>query len=356
MNWIPVCVLLIATLAAGEPPALEDTILLHNGHHLSGTVLTRLEPATVTVRIQTATGTLELPRDLIDTITLGYATRRRQLDQTSGAEHLALAQWCLNQGMKREALELVRIALSLGSETDPAAVGLEALLIDEVEHSPERALPRYRRYRELGGTEQRILDRLAEVEAAEVAYQQAVQEAMAKAATTQTEEGMETGPWLSESPLWYNPLDKELIDVNGGADNLVKNQALHLTLKPSTADKKADIDKAAIRNRLALDATAHRQFTCFVLNPGKLPLPVSIAIKTGEKWEYFESRTQVAPGNNQWTRISFDLMAKDFKCLESEWIHNHPISHPEDIREIQIQFHNYQREAEVFLDGIGFSD
>ncbi len=346
------CLILILTtqvLRALVENHETDTIILKNGHSLSGTILSRHDVTEGEVRIRTEAGELRLPRSLVAAMKIGYTSRRRQLGEDSYADHKALALWCLNEGMKDEAFALLQKAITLG-EPDAQVTGLLGLLTDELLRSPEQALPYYQRYRdEFDGEDEKILDRLAELERAEAEYQAALSQAMAKAAKHQPDEGMEVDAWVSESPKFFNPLGHDVVEVTTEG-NLIANRVLQVRLKPG------DNHKSAIRRRINLDARTNSKLVIHALNAGERRLPISIAVKTGERWVYYESRPQSVPANGQWVALTFDLQNQTFKSAASDWVHKVPIGTPEDVREIQIQFHNNRRDGVVNLDGIGFLD
>lgn len=169
---------------------------------------------------------------------------------------------------------------------------------------------------------------------------------MASAKEESRKEGMETRGWLKENPQYSNPIEHSVVEVGEG---LVTNKVLHLGFGGGAEHK------AVVRRRISLDGTTLGPLVFYVHNPGESTVPLSLAVKTGEKWDYFESRpVSIRPSGNGYIRVEFRFDARDYKSDSSNWTHNTPVRNLEDIRELQIQIHNGNRDGELFIDGLGF--
>lgn len=340
--------LLLALWAALLPmsgqAAIGDGDLVHlvNGHRLSGTVQDTGDPDHLTVL--TPAGRLILSRRLVTQVEPGFETRRALLEADDYSGRMELVRWLLARDRKTDALALLRPV------QDEAALDLEGLrllarLIDELE-SPAEALPLYRRYAEAGGGDPGTLARLEQLETVERAWLQQVADREASIASIEVQEGMEVeGRWEPEDPRWSNELSVALVPARPGSSD----QVLRLSYKAGASDR-----KAAVRWRRQLDVRPSPLLVFEAWNPESHPVDISVAVKVGQSWDYFESRPYRVESSGEWQRIQFDLSAQDFKSAASGWRHNAAVSLPSEIMELQIQIHNGSRAGNLFVNSIGF--
>ncbi len=108
----------------------------------------------------------------------------------------------------------------------------------------------------------------------------------------------------------------------------------------------------------------------FVYNAGKDPVNVAFAVWTSDKYEYFESRTQVVtPATwssdkaepfvsptlvvlpDGWHKLAFSLDGKNYKSAP-DWKFTNAIRNREDLRKISIIVYNDHKDALLFLGGL----
>lgn len=330
----------LALLAGAEP----DAVVLAHGQELAGVILSGPEE-TGPVRIKTQSGILSLPKELVKEVRRGLTSRLAALKADDVNGHAVLGLWCDSQGFKDEALRLLRRAYDLGSK-NVQGVGTLGRLLDEVEKNCEEALKFYKEYRDtLQGKDPALLARLAEIETSEASFLAAKEQAMERIKNLQEQEGLEKEFWQGDNKNYSNQIERELRPLDPKA--LVSNQVLDVKLLATGKDK------AVIRSRYEFDGSAGPSFVFFVTAPN-LKIPVSLAVKTGDLWDYYESKAVPLVGSNEPQRIQFDLKAKDWKSKNTSWAYTGGIGNASNIREIQIQFHNGRQEAHVLIDGIGF--
>ena len=153
--------------------------------------------------------------------------------------------------------------------------------------------------------------------------------------------------WRSENQKWANTVTvkNHPIDMGGNRINTV------LQADYEGGDK----HKASIVLASKIDIREQNLFTFYVSNPSNKPMRISVAVKCGDRWDYFESRTKTVTPQSVWEEISFDLKRSDFKSQASDWKHEDAINEPHNIREIQILMHNGRENGTLMIDGIGFS-
>lgn len=337
-------VLLTACAAAVEGEL--DRIQLTNGHRIHGVIdlsdeATRSDE-TAPLLVTTRSGSIALPRELIASIDYGFENRRLLLAADDLAGHIELARWAMANNRSADAYQLL-IRFASHPDLDVGTLRLLARLTDELRGAQE-AIDLYRRYRDAGGNDAPTLARLADLEdalarhaAAMAAWQreQAEREPIA--------EGLESqGSWASDNPQWANPTQVQPVRSPTG------NTRLRIAFQGG------EHHKASARYPSTLDVRGQPILRMHVLNPGERPAPMSIAVKTGDQWTYFESRAYNVPADNAWHTIDFDLAAADFKCAASQWQPNTTVADPDDVKELQIQVHNGNGAGEVYIDGIGF--
>lgn len=335
-------VLLCAAVAA------EDLIILDNGQRIVGSVIAETQADDHLVTIHTGNGLLRFDHKRIRKMELSYATRRAQVKDDDARGLLELARWCRSQGMKVEALELLDKAIALPN-CDPAARVLYLNLFDEV-RGPEAALPLYKAWREAGGTDATTLARLAQLEKVKADYEAqygvgAAEVAAAPPRVDFSREGLEARAWMPESPQYFNPVDLQRVSIDSKDG---PTAALKITCKTGNQDK------AAVRLGMATSGVQQSLFTFTAANLGKSPVQVGIAIKTGSRYVYHECQPVVLEGGNKPRPLSFNLKTAAWKSEANNWQFSGKIADIDQIREIQILFHNGRQEVTVVVDKIAF--
>ena len=88
-------------------------------------------------------------------------------------------------------------------------------------------------------------------------------------------------------------------------------------------------------------------------NEGKSPITVSVAVKCGDQWAYFESRSQQIQSDT-WQVVAFDLQDKSFKSEASNWQHSVAVGDLGQVRELQLQVHNGKNNSAMLFNQLGF--
>ncbi|MFW5845455.1 MAG: tetratricopeptide repeat protein [Planctomycetota bacterium] len=333
-------------LASEESP--HDIVFLSNGQQIRGQVERLPQDGDDLVTISTSGGgQLTLRRSQVASIKPSLARRLGQIDRLDRGGLLELARYCLIDDRREAAWDCLKRAHD-HQPLDLNHLRLLARLTDEFA-GPAEALPLYRRAQEKGATDFATLDRLAELEAAYEEWQQRRQQALAEIdKLPAVEEGMEKNPnWEPEDPKWANAATLEtVIDELGPR----KNHLLEVRFEGGEQYKAAMV----LRLEEALDLSNSARCTFFVHNPELDDLAFSLALKTGNTREYFESRPFRVKAVDRWMEVGFDLQAKDFKAASTDWSPSTGVDKLDAVHEIQIQIHNQQRSGQVLIDGIGF--
>lgn len=128
--------------------------------------------------------------------------------------------------------------------------------------------------------------------------------------------------WASEG--WANPAKFELVS----ADQYGKKGEKWLKITLEGGEK----DKWAITYALNADISARDFLTAdFVVTKGKPE--IALALKTNPGWKWFESPVRrLRPGISR--DVSYNLKAKNFKCLESNWTYTEAVKNPEAVAQV----------------------
>ena len=324
----------------------EDMVVLTNKHRISGYLLDQNEQE---VTIRTVGGKLTIPRYLVLSSEISFSSRLNALDPQDYAGHLELARWCIARNQRDDALTtLSRVANH--DAMDLEGLRLLARLTDEsLELGPEEALPLYRRYRDAGGQHEQTLRRLDQLEAVDAENKAAMEAYEQLLSKRVIQEGIEsTGRWVSEDPRWSNQVRARVIEAEeSGGDKVLRLDVY--------GDKKDSYKKAAVRWRQNMNVHGSNILHLQAANPGKDPFKVSVAVKTGSGWDYFESPPLNVPADNRWHTLEFDLLADTFKCEKDGWAkYAHRIDNSTDVREFQVQVHNGKKTGHLFINHVGF--
>ena len=335
-------------LQAEEGQQYPDLVFLANGQSMQ--VMLEALPGEADKVIDIVTpggGKMSLELGLIAEIRPGLDYRLKNYDQEDLEEQRELARYCMAANRKQDALKILKF---VNNKKPLPASQLRSLaqLVDEFE-GPKAAIPLYQAYRKLGGKDIAALARLETLEAAIAAHQAKVEEIYAKNPAAKTiSEGLEKRTnWRSENTKWAKEVSIKNHPIDMGGNRI--NTVLQVDYKGG------EKDKASIVLASKIDIRVQNLFTFYVSNPSSKNLRMSVAVKCGARWDYFESRTKTVPPQSVWTEISFDLKRNDFKSQASEWKHQDKINEPDNIREIQILIHNDHNDGTIMIDGIGFS-
>ncbi len=345
------------------PAAIEhDTVILTNEQHFLGTVLSD-QPDPAWVAINTGSGVLRIARDRVARVEYGLTARMGKVKADDLAALVDLAMWCRANARNPQALELLTKAVALAG-CDLKTRGLYAQLVDEQEGA-DKALPLYIAYRNAGGTEPEIIARLSELETARTAWEEqmralgldpgataAAGAPMAAATSSAVEEGYEKYKWDSDSLDWSSPAKPTLITLVTPEG---PRRVMQVDVEPHPS--KPNVDKAAIVLRRPLVLRSGAKLTMLVANRGTSDLRLGIAVKSGAEWTYYESKPQsvtATQSGQEFTQLSFDLGASDFKAQATGWAHSARIANLEQVRELQILLHNGPKSGSVWIAGIAF--
>ena len=242
--------------------------------------------------------------------------------------------------------------------TDLSAAVLYLRLVDEI-RGPETALPLYRWFRSLGGTDPATIARLQALEAiAGSAHGDAQLPPIALAASAdpsarggRLSEGLELRGWMGESPQWSNPTETEVVPLTGKDALKGVRQALEVTLTaPDKNDRKG---KAAIRRPVNRSCEESHLLGMRIKNTGETPLQVALAVKTGD-WVFYESALQTVKPGEGWKPLRFDLKEKTFKSKASNWANTAAVEHLDDVKELQVIFYNRDQEGACLISSMKF--
>ena len=311
-----------STLQAAETTD-SDVVVLSNGHQIIGKI-SDVSPEQVTI-VQ-AHGSVKLPRMLVQTVHLGM--------------------WAKDRGMFDQAYELAVLAWSL-PERGPEAALMLAQLLDAQTGKQRDALPYYKAWRDqFGGEDKAVRDRIELLEKHFNDYENALQAYHQEIAKAQSDhlEGLESkGGWLGDNPQHANPINVTVQTIEDGG---IKNTVL------SVGYGDGGKDKATLRRRVTFDGRKHPIMVFEVLNSSDQTLPISIAVKSGPDYAYHESPVQNVPPNSGWYPVSFAMVEANWKSKASNWANNTTIKNLQNIRELQILFHNKSRSGSIFIDDI----
>ena len=356
-----------AGTAAEDAPASRDLVILDNKQTIPGRV--EEDPTSADhVLIKSTTGSIRILKKRIRSAELGLAGRIASVKDTDYQGLVDLARWCLSQHHPTEALAaldkammLVRADPSLLKDLSVAVLYLR--LMDEI-RGPEIALPLYRWYRQLGGTDADTLRRLEALEAVAgpaPAGSAPIMPVLAPTAAPVPKEapvserdrlieGLETKGWQAESEQWSNPISSKLVPLSGkeaGKDGQDAKRTLEILCGSGGKDK------ATLRKPLAISAVAKHILIFRVKNSAEFALRIAIGVKTGD-YEYFESEPQVVKYGEGYKELRFNLTSKTFKSAASNWVNNVPVANLEDLKEVQVVFYNRDAEVTSFISGMRF--
>jgi hypothetical protein len=342
--------LLCALLAVGTLPA-ADFVMLDNDQRIVGTIDPAAEAGSDQVAINTGNGIIRIHKARVKGEDLGFEARRAKLKSGDLKGLIELAHWCRGKGMNQEAMDLLQQAMAMpGVELREKA--LYARLVDELK-GPEEALPLYLAYRQDGGKDPKTIARLAELEKAKGEFDTANGDAGTAVATTTAapakplvniSDGLESKGWAAEALQYSNPVDTKVITMTTG-DGL--SHALEISFK------NGKMDKAAVRRGVHLTITDDSVLTFWAQNPGDKPINLSVAVKTGDKWDFFESpQMPVKPGEFQ--QLKFDLKASNFKSVATSWANTGKITALDDVKELQLLIYNGHSDGSLIVCNMGF--
>lgn len=344
------------------PASIEhDTVILVNEQRFLGTVLTG-QPDPDWVVINTGTGTLRLKRDNVRRVEYGLTARMGRVKPDDLIGLVDLARWCRANARNAQALALLGKAVSLPG-CDVPTRGLYAQLVDELDGA-DKALPLYIAYRNAGGGDAEILARLQELQAARSAWEEQMRalglnpgggesgEPVAAATASAVEEGYEKYKWDPDSLDWSSPAKPSLITLVTPEG---PRRVMQVDVQPHP--EKTNVDKAAVVLRRPLTLRQGAKLTLLAANRGSDDLRLGIAVKTGGEWTYFESKPQVVPATQsgqEFSQLTFDLGAADYKAKTSNWEYKASIANLEQVRELQLLIHNGRAEGSLWIAGIAF--
>lgn len=323
-----------------------DVVVLRNGQRLEGTIETLPDPAaTQLVLITKGGGRLGLPASAVAHVRPGLDSRMEQVETLDRDELLSLARHCLIADRKADAKRCLELA-DAHKPLQLIQLRLLARLTDEIAGG-KLAMPLYQRCNALGDSDSTIVGRLSELREAERAWLRAKAAVLAQANNLgPVRDGLEVNPnWRPESPKYSNPAVVEQVQQENGSR---VNRMLRFDFEGGKEYKAVMLINKVIRL-----GDRHR-LIMWVHNADLENLGLSIAVKTGKDYDYFESKPYRVPQSKRWSQVSFDLQATDFKSATTNWKHSTTVDNLQDIRELQLQVHNQNRSGSLLIDGIGF--
>jgi hypothetical protein len=373
-----------AATASDDDANQRDLLILDNKQTISGTIV---DPASLTegigkaalpgtgaddsYLINTGSGIFRVRKDRVVTVVLGLQSRLKDMSSSDLATLVALARWCVARNHDAEALSALDRAFSMPG-FDNETRGLYASLIDRTaDRGPAQALPLYRAYRDGGGTDQHILDRLGELEKAMSDYQAQLKAAnlpdgfaptgdqalaaaakpppaqdAAVAALAAIAAGLEAKTWDAENPQYSNPVTIKAATI-GDADGGPK--VLDITAEGGDKGKGA----ARLANLNFAVSDDNSVLTLHVHNLGDQPVKLAIAVKTGN-YDYYESVTQTIPPGADFKEVRYNLKASTFKSKATNWANNGTVDNLGHLKEVQLLIYNDKVQQEIQVRGVNF--
>ena len=354
--------------APPEKEADRDLVILDNQQTIAG----RLEDDPTSEKhllIRTATGTLRLRKERVKSTVMGLSGRVSAVKDTDFQGLVDLARWCLGEKHPAEALAALDKAMLL-VRADPSLLkdlGIAVIYLRLVaeERGSEAALPLFRWYRQMGGTDAETLRQLGVWEAiagtAPDTRAPAVPlppsptpktKSVSKEPETSTRErlteGLETKSWQAENEQWSNPISSKLVPLSAkDSDNDSNSAKRTLEITCGAGGK----DKATLRKPVALSAVEKHILIFRLKNSAEIPIRVAVGIKTGD-YAYFESEAQTVKFGEGFKELRFNLSAKNFKSSASNWAYNGSVENLDDVKELQVLFYNRDAEITAFISGM----
>jgi len=361
---------------AAAAPAIDDQdiLTLTNKQSIFGTILEGDDPATVD--INTGSGVVRIPKALVEWPPFyGLISQRKRLDRDSLAALVSFATWCDARDHKADALAALDRAVTMPG-VDAAAIGLHARLVDESSdpnRGPPVALPMYRAYKDAGGRDPDLLARLTQLEtvladhnAALAAMNMQPLDVSSQATTVvaqvqqpvpdTSKSGMEAkgSPFQSEELQWSLPVEVQITNLPA-ADGGARVLSVVSTGVPASppADGKRPPEKVAIKKSLTYaidDSAANLSFQ--VRNLGTRTLNVAVALKTGDRWTFYESLKQQVTPSPDFKTLNVDFKAHTFKCESSQWKNSGTIVDLDQVKELQILIYNNGQPVDLAIQGM----
>ncbi len=333
--------------SASKDILASDTIYLTNGHRLSGTIEESPEGNQGIVTLRTGHGYMTIPAENIARIEHSLESASALPTQNDYAGIMALVQRAILEKRKQEAITLLEQAIILPG-ADSEGVRLLGALLDDQGGQGSRVRDLYRLYRDTyQGTEPKTLERLAELEGMYNQYEIALARIQQETKEIKNIEGIEARPgWSNSSTNHFNPSELEIIRDETLPN--FENKVLNLKFNPGKNYKTSTF------RRINVDATGQRAIRLSVRNPSGSVVELSLALKTGDEWKYYETPTQKIPADNAWHTLNFDLQAVNFKTAATNWNHSSPLENAADTRELHLQIHNGGRSGNIFIDALAF--
>jgi len=361
---------------ATPAPAIDDQdiLTLTNKQSIFGTILEGDDPTTVD--INTGSGVVRIPKSLVEWPPFyGLISERKRLDRDTLAELVHFATWCEDRDHKADALAALDRAVTMPG-VDAEAIGMHARLVDESSdpsRGPPVALPMYRAYKDAGGRDPNLLARLSQLETV-LADHNAALAAMnlqpldvSGAGTTvvaqvqqpvpdTSKSGMEAkgAPFQSEELQWSLPVEVQVTNLpaaEGGA-RVLSVVSTGVAATPP-ADGKRPPEKVAIKKSLtyAIDDTTSN-LTFQIRNLGTRSVMVAVALKTGDRWTFYESLKQQVTPSQEFKTLNVDFKARTFKCEASKWQNSGTIVDLDQVKELQVLIYNNGQPVDLAIQGM----
>jgi hypothetical protein len=257
--------------------------------------------------------------------------------------------------------------------------GMYALLVDRL-RGPLQALPIYKSYLADGGNEPRVLSRLKEIEDAIASHNEKLkalglpeidtskQAAVAVAPQpdpnlTQSngakpapgKSGLEARGWAAEDVQWSLPVDAKVMPLpaeEGGQKVLSVTSTGKLAAPPAEGQRVPD--KVAIKKGITYAVDENAVLSFMVRNRTQHPLQLAVAVKTSDKWDFYESLQQTIPPSDDFKEVRFNLKANTFKSSATKWANTGAISNLDQVKEIQVLIYNHSADVDLLIQGMGF--
>jgi len=118
-------------------------------------------------------------------------------------------------------------------------------------------------------------------------------------------------------------------------------------------DGKRPPEKVAIKKSLTYaidDTTSNLAFQ--IRNLGTHPVMVAVALKTGDRWTFYESLKQQVTPSQEFKTLNIDFKAHTFKCEASKWQNSGTIVDLDQVKELQLLIYNNGQPVDLAIQGM----
>jgi hypothetical protein len=330
-----------------------DTVVFKNGNKLECKVIPP-EDNDKTMRLlldKDGQKSISVYLATIKNIDYDFQSLKDSLDEDDYEGWYRLGVWAFKRKLISEASEC--FIRAKGNEGVPVEIYFYLGRIYEkfVPPSEMNALENYKLYIQSGKNEKLMLIAKKAVERLSKKVK-SVSEGKKSKEKVLSIDGYETGAWAS--PGWGNATKASSPSVKGR-----ENRVLEVTFDNRDRQGKllsADKRKAPVQLRMESDVSSTPILSFDIYNPNKKALQISIAMITGQKYEWFESNLIGVPAGKWKPSISLDLKRRYWKSASSAWRNISPVGNQKRLRSLIVLIYNGSMKGKIYIDNIKFQD